>query len=178
MDDISNRLGISKKTLYQHVSNKEDLVDLTIVRHIQEEENLLKHLREQAPDAIHEMVQLAEYLIMNFSGMIPSFTHDLQKYYPKSWERVEVFHGHTVSNFIKKNLTRGIQQGYYRPDIDEHIISAIYLSLSSSVTKPEFIENQYFNIEKIILQHTKYHLYGILSDKGRTQLKAFKLFDR
>ena len=41
MDDIARKLGISKKTLYQYVENKTDLVSKIMLAHIEEELSLI-----------------------------------------------------------------------------------------------------------------------------------------
>ena len=40
MDDISRELGISKKTLYQHVKDKTELVELIVDNEFEEKESL------------------------------------------------------------------------------------------------------------------------------------------
>ena len=56
MDDISRELGISKKTLYQYVDNKQDLIDQCFQEHIEEEMEMVGKIREEAFDPIDEVI--------------------------------------------------------------------------------------------------------------------------
>ena len=47
MDDISSSLGISKKTLYKYVSDKNDLVNKVIKASIEQKESYLLQLIKQ-----------------------------------------------------------------------------------------------------------------------------------
>ena len=83
MDDISSKLGISKKTLYKAVENKEDLVTQSIATFLRLERQLIENIAANANDAIHEMIQIGEHRVMTLRNMKPSVVHDLKKYYKK-----------------------------------------------------------------------------------------------
>ena len=52
MDDISRQLGISKKTLYQCVENKRDLILEVFQKHIKEEETAINEITAQSKDCL------------------------------------------------------------------------------------------------------------------------------
>ncbi len=178
MDDVSKELGISKKTLYQFITNKEDLVDKCIHKHIEEEQKFMDNLKRNATDAVDEIAQLAQYLVISFKDMKPSFTFDLQKYYPNIWRIVQRFHEAHVKEIVIQNIQKGLQEGLYRKDIDPEVISALYLAKTWAVVDGRQFDNTNYNAEHIILQHLKYHLHGVLSEKGRERLRQYKLFEK
>ena len=57
MDDVARELGISKKTLYQFVDNKNDLVCKVLEYHVQEEISRDECRHEEASDAIARFVR-------------------------------------------------------------------------------------------------------------------------
>ena len=52
MDDLAKQLGVSKKTLYQFVDNKADLIQQIILGHIESEKALMVRLKLESADAI------------------------------------------------------------------------------------------------------------------------------
>ena len=82
MDDISKGLGVSKKTLYSYIDNKGELIEKVIRRVIKDENGQILKIKEEAPDAVSEMMAMANYVIEFLRRMKPSLTYDLKKYYP------------------------------------------------------------------------------------------------
>ena len=72
MDDIASGRGMSKKTLYQHVQNKSDLVTQAISRHLDLEVQAIDHIITHADDAIDEMVKIANHTLVTFRQIKPA----------------------------------------------------------------------------------------------------------
>ena len=86
MDDISSQLGISKKTLYQFVDNKKDLIQKVFERHIEEEMAAMKIIVNESENAVEEIVRIAQYVTQLLREMSPKTLYDLQKYYRSIWD--------------------------------------------------------------------------------------------
>ena len=71
MDEVARNLGISKKTLYQHVDNKADLIQKVMMTHITAEKHAMCVIHEAANDAIDEMI-LSQFPVILGKG-IPLF---------------------------------------------------------------------------------------------------------
>lgn len=176
MDDISNDMGISKKTLYQLIATKEQLVDEAITDFIAREESVISHLKEFSTDALHEMTQIAQHIVEIFGQIRPILINDLQKYYKKTWNKVRQMQNAFVKDQIRENLKRGIKEGVYRKDIDPDIISSLYVEKSWSLTNNTVFSPSEYDRDKLVKQHMLYHIHGILSDLGRAQFKTIKIF--
>ena len=73
MDDVSRELGISKKTLYEHFKDKDDLVSQVFEF---ERKNVLKNLCEavsSAQNAIHELFLINKYFKNFILNIFKSF---------------------------------------------------------------------------------------------------------
>ena len=81
MDDIARHLTVSKKTLYQHFADKEDIVTVTCKAHLDRNAEEFQVIRKTAKNAIEELVQLSVCLKRNMQDMNPSLLFDLQKYH-------------------------------------------------------------------------------------------------
>lgn len=177
MDDLSSQLGISKKTLYQFCSKKEDLVDKVISHHVNLEKDALNDINHRAVDALDAMVQIAQYVVISFRDIKPGVVYDLQKYYPKSYEKLRRFHSEFIREEIRKNLQRGIKENLYRTGLDPIVISTLYESKAWILVDLNLFPASEFNAEHLLKQHILYHIHGILSENGTKRLKDFKLFN-
>lgn len=166
MDDISRELGISKKTLYQHVENKADLIQQAIQAHLDEEKEMIGQIRKMADDAIHEIVILARHITQMFREMPPSLTYDLQKYYRNCWDLVDGYSKSHIYGVIRDNIERGMQQGVYRKNINPDIIAKLYVNNSSVIVDEEVFPLRNYHKENLFIEHINYHLHGIASAKG------------
>lgn len=62
MDDISEELGISKKTLYQFIESKEDLIKKVVRQHLVNEFSALEKIQNESENALDEMIQIAQFV--------------------------------------------------------------------------------------------------------------------
>ena len=69
MDDIANSIGMSKKTLYQYFSDKDELVDDVVDAHIQVMQTDCASCRKDAKDAVHEILFITERIIETYWEM-------------------------------------------------------------------------------------------------------------
>ena len=71
MDDLARELGMSKKTVYQYVENKADLIQKVFEDHLEEEKQVLAECRSEASNAIVKiarMVSRGREKFINLSG--------------------------------------------------------------------------------------------------------------
>jgi AcrR family transcriptional regulator len=173
MDDISRELGISKKTLYQYVENKRDLVQKVMASHLNSEKCMMEEIRGEARDAVEEMVLIARYVLSIFKQVSPGTMYDLKKYYRKVWDEWEVFHKEHIFKAIRQNLINGIDQGLYREKMNPDIVARLYVAKASVITDEEIFPPSMFKREELFLQYVHYHMHGILSNVGKEKFMEY-----
>ncbi len=166
MDDISRELGISKKTLYQYVENKADLIRQIIEAHIAQDTLRMAEIRKQSTDAIEEMVLIARHVIQFLRRLTPTTVYDLQKYYRDCWEITHRYSRDEIYRMIKGNLEKGIEQGIYRMEMHPDVIARMYIHLAHLVVNEDVFPRQNYQKEKLFKQLVIYHIQGIASRKG------------
>jgi AcrR family transcriptional regulator len=166
MDEVARHLGISKKTLYQHVNNKADLIQKVMITHIAEEKLTMLKIHENAKDAIDEMMQISQYVSELLQRVNPSVVYDLQKYYSKGWELMESLHLNHTYKMIKENIKNGIQEGLYRQNLSPEIIAKLYIGRMDLVIDKNLFPVGEYTFSQIHNNAMMYHLYGIMSTKG------------
>ena len=175
MDDLSRELGISKKTLYQSVENKKELVIQVFQNLIQKEIDAVISIRKDADDAIDEMIEVARYVIPMLLQISPTLIFDIQKYYRDVWLLCEEFNQQEVFTVIKENIERGIKEGIYREEFHSEIIAKLYVGKTNLVIDEDIFPLKEYNKENLFKEHIQYHIRGIATSKGLKLLeKHFK----
>ena len=168
MDDIANALGISKKTLYKYFSNKHSLVEETTSTMHDSCLIGIESITNQGFNAIEENFEIKKMFKEMFQNASSSPIYQLKKYYPKIHEKTMEKEIVLFSECIKENFKKGIQQGYYRKDINIELVTKFYFSLVFSIHE-NTIENH--KIPKLEQEVLVYHTRAIATEKGLLELE-------
>lgn len=171
MDDVAADLGISKKTLYQHVESKDDLVIKVLEHHISREKSLCLCMSAQAANAIEEIFIIIDTNSQELAQMKTNIIHDLQKYHRNAWELIRKFQYDFVYKIIRENLIRGRKEGLFREDFDIDILAKLHLATAFNLFDPLLFPEG--STPKVILfnEYMMHYLHGIVSAKGLAYLK-------
>jgi AcrR family transcriptional regulator len=174
MDDISRHLAVSKKTLYQHFADKEDIVSMTCQAHIETMANQFLEITRNSKNAIDELAKISTCLKQNAEDINPSLLFDLQKYHPKAWS---VWINHK-SKFIResviRNLKQGIEEGHYRPELNVEIIATMRLELVQLPFDDNIFPTSRFKIAEVQMHIFDHFVHGIVTEKGRKLYQKYK----
>lgn len=166
MEDVARRLGISKKTLYNFVSDKNDLVEKTLMYSCEGEGDAIASICSKGLNAIEESYEISNYIFNHIDKMHPSIIFDLQKYHIQAWERFTKRKREQITDCYTRNIERGIAEGYYRNDINVPIIVHLYTSRFDAIFNPDVFPGDRFNPAESYREMFRYHIRGIASDKG------------
>jgi AcrR family transcriptional regulator len=172
MDDVAQELGISKKTLYQFVENKDDLVSKVMDRHLQEQCRADEHLHTQASNAIDEMVRVFRHIMSDMQQMKPNIIRDLQKYHRETWEKIQHFQRDYIFTLVLQNLEWGKREGLYRGNLNLEVTAKLYIATSFVIFDDFFFPKPPYSFDQLFKEHIINHLYNIVSDKGRVLLET------
>lgn len=171
MADIARELGISKKTLYLHIDNKQDLVMKIMQRDIEKDQATCQQIIEKATNALDELLQISVYVQQQIQDINPSLIYDLQKYHRPVWKLMDNFHQEYILTTTENNLKKGVEEGLYREDLNIKVMSKIYVSLMPIVCDDQIFPMKVYSTSQIHKEFIKYHIHGIVSEKGRKMLK-------
>lgn len=166
MDDIARHLRVSKKTLYQYVKDKSDLVTRCLTLDCNFAENSIKEILAKKMNAIDENFAISSYMIEELKGIHPSIFYDLEKYYPEGLETMNELRHQFVAEVMASNIERGIQEGLYRDDLKVEIVTALWVNRLNILFEPDNALLQHFSIPEVYEQMFIHHIRGIASAKG------------
>jgi AcrR family transcriptional regulator len=167
MDDIARHLSVSKKTLYQHFADKEDIVTMTCKAHLVRNESEFEAIRRSSKNAIEELANLSICLKRNMEDMNPSLLFDLQKYHPKAWSVWMNHKNKFIRESIVRNLKQGIEEGYFRSEINSEVIASVRLELVQIAFNEDIFPREKFRLAEVQMQIFDHFVNGIVTEKGR-----------
>jgi len=175
MDDVANEFGVSKKTLYQYFSDKEDLVSNVIDYFLDNPELDLR--TDKKANAIDNMFQVRKHVATIFKIYNNNIEFDLKKTYPKLYQKVrDVKRQRIFSNTIA-NIKQGILQGLYRDDLNAEFIAKLQVGRMLFTLNPDyqvFKDNEANSLE-VFDETMNYHMHAICTENGiKYYKKQFK----
>ena len=171
MDDVARELGISKKTLYQYVTDKDDLVGKIIDNEIaMRQEEICKCFGKKF-NAIEELFEISIYMNKLMRDQNPTTEYDLKKYYPQHFQRILTSRREGIFNYILLNLKKGIKEGLYRKDMNKEVIAKLYLWRIENSQISELFTAEEFSSIKLFVELLTYHVRGIATEKGIIELE-------
>src|ERR1700754_5026790 len=148
MDEIATQLGISKKTIYQFFTDKDDLVYAVIETEVGKNEKECVEFRDQAENAVHEVFLALEDLEEMLKYTNPLVLYDLEKYHPRAFQLLKEYKYRFLYDAMMDNLRRGIEEGVYRADINREITAKNRIESSFLIFNIDVFPHSRFRISE------------------------------
>lgn len=178
MDDVARELGMSKKTLYKYVANKDDLVDHFVDFLTKRRKCNVEEIKKQNLNAIEELFAVNEHVIEMLQNYNPSMEFDLKKYYPDHYTKLRERRRKNMYEAVRENIQKGKEGGLYRKDLDEDIIARVHVSRIENSFANEMFTIQELTSWRFIREMMIYHIHGIANGEGikffNRKLKEFE----
>lgn len=174
MDDIATQLGMSKKTLYQYCTDKDELVTAVFTEVMEHNRGECTLNSVSAENAIHEVFKAFDMVQEMFSNMNPSVLFDMEKYHPICFKKYTEFKNGFLYQMIRKNIERGISEELYRANIDVDVLARYRIHSIMLAFNTDVFPNNRSNIVHIELQLLEHFLHGLATAKGEKLIQKYK----
>ncbi|MCK9311722.1 MAG: TetR/AcrR family transcriptional regulator [Bacteroidales bacterium] len=166
LDEIADKMGIVKKTLYNHFESKDDLLRECIQSLITELRNEIEVMNDDRFNAVEGMRKGFEEMSKFFYALSPVFFHDIKKLYP---EIAMAEHHASIELFrdkIVENLNKGIKDQSYRQDMDVVLMSQYFIYSVFGFFINRVINSNEFSARNYFPTVLEYNLRALVSEKG------------
>jgi AcrR family transcriptional regulator len=167
MFDIARECGISKKTVYEHFTDKAELIQAgirTLLGTLREE---MTNDRNEAADAIDEVIRTTANIQARARTMNPVMLYEVQKYHPEIAKEIEQFRRDAVLQHIRGNLQRGMEEGLFNSYFNIDIIARMRQLQLETVFDPLQYPAAEFELHEVMQELTTNYIMGIATLKGR-----------
>ena len=110
MDDIANAMGISKKTIYAHFTNKTELVEVVTFEALNQIHLGIDKIRETSTNPIEELYQTKMFIMTYLKNEKVSPQFQLKKYYPKTYDLLNIKQFEKMNSCVMDSNTFFTQQ--------------------------------------------------------------------
>jgi AcrR family transcriptional regulator len=171
MDDIAAEMGISKKTIYQHYSNKDQLVEASTMHLFETISCGIDQICALENNPVEELFLIKDFVMKNLKNESASPIYQLQKYYPKIHKTLMMRQFDKMGDCVIVNLEKGIAQGFFRKEMNTPLIARFYFAGMTSLKDTEIFNPEEFPSLSIQMAYLEYHLRGICTEKGIQKLE-------
>lgn len=128
MDEISRKLGMSKKTLYRFVKSKEDLISKLFEFEESKGLKLSTEIGNQDVNAIEKLFKVSLLVYEEMKRFNPMIMFELRKYYEQLFNEFHTRKLAQISTSMQLNLKQGIEEGLYRADVNIEAVVALFIN--------------------------------------------------
>lgn len=169
VDYIARSVGMSKRTIYDYFSDKEELLTEGINYYNQKRREFLIQLYKEVDSALEAMLVFYIKIMENPHWYNQKFYDDLQKF-PRAAQRLEEEKNAFLNEYFQL-FNRGVEEGCFLKDVNYEIISLL-IKEQHSMLRPSKIFASYSSVEVCdTLVFT--FLRGCCTESGRIKLDNF-----
>lgn len=174
MDDIAQRLSMSKKTLYKWFRNKDQVIYEAMEAYLGNVQQDCECFIETSGSAIEELFQVVELTKRVFSNMHPSIFHDLQKYHPDSWDLWMQHKNGYILEKVEANIRRGMKEGLFRQGLDVDVMARMRLVLIELPFNQAVFPPHQYDARRVQMAVLEHYMLGIATLKGHKLINELK----
>ena len=166
MDEISRKLGISKKTLYHYVDSKESLIEEIFRLEILKWNLFTEQLSQQPLNAIEKLFEVSFRIHEEMKQINPMLMFELKKYYEPSFNEYLAQKREFIHNKMRINLEQGISEGLYRPDINIELVLTLYVNYLVEMHNYDLAKASNITFDQVFEIMIENHIRAISTPEG------------
>jgi AcrR family transcriptional regulator len=174
VDDIAERMSVSKKTIYTYFPKKESLVETAVMHHFDTVMEKILTIAKYSKDPIIELYQIKKEALNHLSNDKNSPVYQLQKYYNIIYKKLKLREFTLLQDLFYKSLQKGIETGLFRSDLDLNFVIRIFLNGIRGIQDIELFPDNEFKIDQVLIHFSEYHLRAISTPEGIEKLNNYK----
>lgn len=174
MDDIARRAGISKKTLYQHFANKQEVVQESVMWYRNNTEQSCGALLQDADNAVEAMVKILAYFDSLYQRLNPMAMFEMQRFFPEAYRSFREMLMERDVMMMRDNILQGIREGYYREGLNADLMARFRIETSLLILQPSLVVSDRQSLMTVALEIGEHFMYGLMTPKGEKLYQKYK----
>lgn len=166
MDDISRNLKISKKTLYQYVKNKEDLIEKLFQYDELKWNTQFAQIKAEELNAIEILLKASLLVSEEMSRLDPKLKFEMMKYYQPVFDKFMEGRMAYIFEQLKRNIEKGKAEGLYRADVNEELVAGLYVRNLVDMHNKDYCFVENITFDQIFETMFENHIRAISTPEG------------
>jgi AcrR family transcriptional regulator len=139
--EISEKAGVSKRTLYKYFESKLQILESIIDGKINYLNTELQNILQLKIDFPEKMRQITTCVAVTLSGLSQYLLDDLQRNCPAVWEKISLFRKEMVHGYFPMLLDEGIRAGHFKKSINKGVAVMLMMNAMEIVINPYLVRS-------------------------------------
>lgn len=160
MDDIAQRLGKSKATIYKYFPSREELFDLALSSKLEQIQGFVPILGDAEKPYAERYQEALAHLSTSLTDVSAKFLGDIRRDFPALWAKISLF----------QNMATMVLRNFYQEGLDNKITNEIHPSilvlsdqiLFNAMLDQTFLEANGLTLGEAFEHYFQMKFYGLL----------------
>lgn len=166
MEDIAKELGISKKTIYQHFPDKEQILYQVIQHKTSRSQSEMECMVIDAANPIEEILSVLNMMQKNADQISPNLLMDIKRYYPQAFSLFRQYKEGQIMRSILENIQKGVVEELYRADINPAILARLRVEQIELAFNHDLFPSDQYSMHDVQSELIHHFVRGMLTEKG------------
>ncbi len=174
MDMLASRMGISKRTIYEVFSDKDELLNGVLGWMTEKQQELMTDILKGSENVVEAIFKILDIMTEHFRNMSPAFKLDMKKYHNDIVTKIE--EAGKLPYYINNTdiLLRGIKEGIFRKDIDIAISNKCLVEVTRISNDKDLFPPGNFSDQDVIRDFFINYIRGISTRKGLDLINLYE----
>jgi AcrR family transcriptional regulator len=186
MEEIAEKLAMSKKTLYKHFDSKDDVLSAVLDDTVCQVEDLMQGFKHSVTASSDEEFlqnlsdagkQMADHLSIVWQS---PFLKDIQRSYPAYWQAFMLRRRTSILGMFQLICEEGKKRGVLRSELNYELFTLMYLACIENIMHPTVMNDLQLSGGAVFQMMMAIIFGGVMTDKGRkisTQFEHYWLVE-
>ena len=177
MDMLAGRLGISKRTIYEVFSDKDELLKGVLKWMAQKQREVMLKVFSESGNVIEAIFKMLDLMSDHFQKMAPAFQMDIRRFHRDLVDNQQELRDLPYYSNNSEILVRGIKEGVFRDDINIEITNKCLLEVARMSNDNQGFPPDDFMNKDVIRNFYINYLRGISTQKGLDLINRYERGD-
>jgi len=170
MDDIAHQLGMSKKTLYQHIPGKDALVEAFVENLMTQALGAARAIFEGPGDVVSITRTLIPLIHARLQTVTPVMMADLERHWPHLWDRINERRMSVLQLYLG-HLVEARERGLVREEVNPKVMVRVIETVVREVANPHTILELEVPVGEVLQTFMTIMLRGALTDDAQRRFE-------
>lgn len=177
MDELSEELGMSKRTLYQYFPGKRSLLKRALFTKIDEISAGLLHLQETREGSfVGQLHALIHFMNDHLPRPGRAFLRDMERVTPEIWAEVDEARLRVLRKHFSLLFSEGVRTGDLNPGTNVEFLVHVLSTMVQQMVRPAILAALPMTASDLLEELVRILCLGVLSEEGRRRLNDRAVF--
>lgn len=166
MDELSKRLRMSKKTVYEYFSSKDELFATALNRRAGKILRRMQEILQLEEDSMTKLYLLSKHIVDEVSQIKPWLIKEVETYFPEVFDVYGDFYRKIVGGVVTV-IEEGMRSGVFRSDVNPVVFAYLMQGMVELSRNPYLLIESGLGLEEVYTAFMKIIMEGIISSGHR-----------